>query len=98
MRSRNKKVSIKTETKDPVKQSAKEKLAEMRANKKLLLEQKKIELEELKLQKMIEEQESQINEIKNKPKNSLSSTVPHEEPRPEVMFYGRRKGGRGRYF
>jgi len=89
LKKRNKK---KQEVKE-VKQTAKERLAEMRAKKKLELEEKKLQLEELKLNKQIEEQENEINSIKTKPKNSLCSTVPHHEPQPEVIFAPRRSRG-----
>ena len=99
LRRRSKKNVEPIETKkNEVKQTAKERLAEMRAKKKMELEEKKLKLEELKIQTEIEEQESKINEIKSKPKNSLSSTVPYNTTQPEVIFAPRRGRGRGRYF
>jgi hypothetical protein len=57
----------------------------------------------LKLQKQIEEQEQQINEIKTKKTtSSLSSTVPHQEPEQDLRFghpfYHKRRGERGKIF
>jgi hypothetical protein len=93
LKKRTKKKQEVNEKEIEVKLTAKERLAEMRAKKKLELEEKKLQLEELKLNKQIEEQEHQINTIKTKPKNSLCSTVPHNEPPPEVIFAPRRARG-----
>ena len=63
LKQNKKKVHIKEEVEE-IKQSPKERLAQMRLQKRLELEEKKLQLEELKLNKLIEEENKKIESLK----------------------------------
>jgi len=81
LKQRIKKETIKEETKPEIKLTAKERLAEMRFNKKLELEEKKMQLEELKMNKLIEDENKKIENLK-----TIKVEQQHEQQHNTIFY------------